>query len=499
MRDQVSNLRSFGINCADYAASDVPTAQKDQNLRDFLEGKLSLIYVSPERIQIRSFLQNMHARAPTLNISLVAIDEAHCISEWGHDFRPSYLRVPRFVTETLKSGDSRPPILAITATASPPVLRDVRTILGIDDPQDVLEAESLDRRNLSFSVHFCPTDGSRAERLPEVLREIVPRVLKKQPFELFGRADDYRDAGVVFAVYANPHGRTTYRDGVGAIWDNLTQAGVVEPELAKLHSSGVPEKCPDCGQYTFRSVPANSSDEDQGRYLCEMCGHQFDRADRLQDREWDELVRGNQDSFKRNWFPLMVATKGYGMGVDKRNIRYIVHQGFSSSLEAYYQEAGRAGRDDEHAHCAIVCHPAHIDCERVHLNRLGPRDESPYPKCCEGKDLNRRTCPYGLPELCDFGAQANFLRHSYPKVETVLAKVMEIWDALMKKPSREVQIPHGNSEEEKNANERALYRLWTLGLIDDYTIDYSGGLSNSKMVVELTRFVGVVGSSPLSR
>jgi ATP-dependent DNA helicase RecQ len=373
MRDQIANLRDYGFNRADYIASDIPSAQKDQNLEDFLKGALQLLYISPERVQIKSFLEDICERAKYLNISCVAVDEAHCVSEWGHDFRPSYLRIPRFVKEVLRAGDRRPPILAITATASPPVERDVRTILGIISDDQLIKAKSIDRSNLSFSVHCVDEDAEKLDVLRQVLTKEVPKALKIGFEKLIAQGEDYEHSGVVFAIYASPEGKSTYRDGIGAIFDHLTGDETVPRNLCRLHSSGVPKRCPNCHHFTFHHVTGGSTEQESKKYRCEICRAEFESPEKPNEREWEQEVKKNQEDFKHSRFPVLIATKGYGMGVDKRNIRYIIHHGFSSSLEAYYQEAGRAGRDDEHSHCAIVSSPPHTNCE---LDYFGRHDAS---------------------------------------------------------------------------------------------------------------------------
>ncbi|MDA0839946.1 MAG: DEAD/DEAH box helicase [Planctomycetota bacterium] len=451
MRDQVHNLRDFGINAADFISSDVAAPQRARIMDDFFSGRLQLLYISPERIQIKSFLQELRNESSRLNISCVAIDEAHCVSEWGHDFRPSYLQIPRFVTETLRTNNECPPILAVTATASPPVEADVRTIHHFENNDNVIKASSLDRRGISLSIHPSSPKSSKLETLGATLSNVIPSVLNTTFQKMVGHAESYDAGGIIFSVYANPHSTSTYRDGVGAIYDYLTSTEkLVDPELCRLHSSTVPQKCPRCGHYSYYN---QKGARQQGipEHYCSMCNEEFGDPATTDQKEWDSRLRESQDRFKRNEFPLMVATKGYGMGIDKRNIRYILHHGFSSSLEAYYQEAGRAGRDDQHSHCAIVTLPLHPDCERDYFDSHNP-EKADYPGCLKGQDFTNWTCPHGLSELCDFGKQARFLKRNYPEVTTVLDRIMELWDELVAGETSPVKLRHGNTDNEKNAS-----------------------------------------------
>ncbi|HEY0778939.1 MAG TPA: ATP-dependent DNA helicase RecQ [Gemmatirosa sp.] len=257
MKDQVDALTARGLPAA-FVNSTLSSAQAAERFQRAARGDLKLLYVAPERFDFG----NTADRLRDIGVSLLAVDEAHCISEWGHDFRPSYLRM-RAVRERL--GD--PTTIALTATATPDVRRDIEAQLGLQDPERVVTG--FDRTNLHYHVVRVKNDAEKDAALVDVLD---------------------RNPGLAI-VYA------ATRKAVERVTGVLTRARV---DAVGYHAG-------------------------------------------LDDAHRQEV----QDAFMHEKVRAIVATNAFGMGIDKPNVRVVVHHAMPGSLEAYYQEAGRAGRDGQ--------------------------------------------------------------------------------------------------------------------------------------------------------
>ena len=263
MHDQVMALKAAGIPGA-YVNSSLSFPQLRAVYRNMLMGKYKIIYVAPERLESEGFLDAVMQ----MEISMVAVDEAHCISQWGQDFRPSYLRIVEFI----KILPRRPVIAAFTATATERVREDVRRILGLKNPVEVVTG--FDRPNLYFEVLH-----------PESKEAELLKLLEKRK----------RKSGIVYCAT---------RKSVEHICDYLTDRGYA----ATRYHAGLEE------------------------------------SERM----------ANQDAFLYDEKTVMVATNAFGMGIDKSNVNFVIHYNMPKSLEAYYQEAGRAGRDGSNADCILL-------------------------------------------------------------------------------------------------------------------------------------------------
>ncbi len=263
MADQVAALKSAGIPAA-YLNSSLTPRQMELALERAAQGAYKIIYVAPERLESASFLRF----AQNVKIALLAGDEAHCVSQWGQDFRPVYLRIADFVARL----PVRPVMGAFTATATRRVREDIIRHLQLVNPASV--TTGFDRPNLYFEV-VRPKDRDRA--LLEVLQ---------------GRADQ---SGVIYCAT---------RKAVEELCDRLNGAGFA---AARYH--------------------AGLTDEER---------------------------KQNQEDFQYDRVRVMVATNAFGMGIDKSNVRFVIHYHMPRSMEAYYQEAGRAGRDGEPAECILL-------------------------------------------------------------------------------------------------------------------------------------------------
>ena len=263
MRDQVTQLVQMGVPAA-FLNSSLTFKQYLLALSRAKEGRYKIIYVAPERLETEGFLDfACHA-----NISLVAVDEAHCISQWGQDFRPSYLNIPAFLEKLSR----RPPLGAFTATATPEVREDIERLLGLQDPLRM--TTGFDRKNLYFEVQE-PADKRSA------LLELVQ-----------SRPDK---CGIVYC---------STRKTVEEVCGFLQEAGV---SATRYHAGLEPEE-----------------------------------------------RQRNQEDFLYDRARVMVATNAFGMGIDKSDVRYVIHYNMPKDIESYYQEAGRAGRDGLPSSCILL-------------------------------------------------------------------------------------------------------------------------------------------------
>ena len=292
MKDQVDTLRELGMP-ATFINSSINYTEAAKRFQETRQGKHKLLYIAPERLSAGQF----SAQLATLPISLVAVDEAHCISQWGHDFRPSYLDITPFL-ETLPD---RPVVTAFTATATPEVTEDIIALLHLRDPNVCITG--FNRESLSFSV-------VRGEN--------------KQDFLLSFLQNHREQAGIIYAAT---------RKEVDNLFEMLDKKG-----------------------YTV------------GRYHAG-----------LSDQERTE----NQEKFLYDDLNIIVATNAFGMGIDKSNVRYVIHYNMPKNMEAYYQEAGRAGRDGEPGKCILLFAPQDIYIQRFLIEQSTleqDRKEKEYQK-----------------------------------------------------------------------------------------------------------------------
>ena len=316
MNDQVAALRGFGVPAAAYNSS-LSTEERRLVRSGLREGRLKLLYVSPERLESPAFLELLDG----LHIPLVAVDEAHCISQWGQDFRPSYLGIPDFIAGLPK----RPVVAAFTATATAEVRSDIIRLLGLQRPKVLVTG--FDRPNLFFDV-LRP-----AKKSAELLRLVRER--RGRP-------------GIVYC---------STRATVERVCYNLQNSGV----NAVMYHAGMPD------------------------------------AER----------KSNQALFQHDRASVMVATNAFGMGIDKSNVGYVIHYNMPLSLEAYYQEAGRAGRDGSPADCILLYSAADI----VTARRLIEHDDGQNAELGEEeREAVRRMDLFRLRHMSDYCNTAACLR-----------------------------------------------------------------------------------------
>ena len=286
MADQVRAVQETGIRGA-YLNSTLTPGQQAEVLRRAAGGAYDLMYVAPERLADPRFAEF----ARTTQLALVAVDEAHCVSQWGQDFRPSYLSIGQFIA----SLPVRPPVAALTATATDLVRRDIVRLLGLQDA--ACTVTGFDRPNLRFAVE------------------------RREPKQKLARLDEFIDerraeSGIVYCAK---------RATVEEVCDHLRERGIAAT-----------------------------------RYHAGLLADERER---------------NQRAFVNDEAPVMVATNAFGMGIDKSNVRYVVHHNMPGSIEAYYQEAGRAGRDGEPSTCMLLWSDGDVSTCRFFIEQESGNEE----------------------------------------------------------------------------------------------------------------------------
>lgn len=284
MKDQVDYLRQIGIEAA-YINSSLDNLELQETLFYARSGKYKLIYIAPERLESESFCDLLKE----LNIPLIAVDESHCVSQWGHDFRPSYRRISSFINKLSK----RPVIAAFTATATEVVRKDMLELLDLSDPK--VFVTGFDRKNLRFTV-------IKGEDKDNFLKEYI--------------ANNESKTGIIY---------TSTRKEAESLYSKLHQKG---------HKVGV--------------------------YHAGLSENQRNKI---------------QEDFSFDNIDIIVATNAFGMGIDKSNVRYVIHYNIPKNMEAYYQEAGRAGRDGEDSECIILFSPKDIQIQKYFIDESTMSEE----------------------------------------------------------------------------------------------------------------------------
>ena len=286
MKDQVDTLLEAGIHAA-YINSSLSHEEVREVMYDVERGAVKLLYIAPERLDSQTFINELR----NIPVPLIAVDEAHCISQWGHDFRPSY----RLISRMTELFPDTPTVLALTATATPQVREDICRILHINEENTVMTG--FERSNLTFSV----VQGQDREKF---VKDYV--------------SQNENESGIIYAAT---------RKTVNHIYELLQKRGV---SVAKYH------------------------------------GGMFD-----EDRSYE------QERFLKDEVQVMVATNAFGMGIDKSNIRYVIHYQLPKNMESYYQEAGRAGRDGLPSACIVLYASQDVQTQRFLIDQA--QDPSRIP------------------------------------------------------------------------------------------------------------------------
>ena len=269
MKDQVDSIKELGIS-AEYINSSLTYKKTQEVIGDLKTGKVKILYLAPERLESAEFCELI----TSLNISMIAVDEAHCVSQWGHDFRTSY----RYISSFIKTLSKRPVVCAFTATATEEVRKDIVKLIELNKPEVFISG--FDRENLKINV--LKVSG----RLNYIINYIN---------------ENKDQSGIIYAAT---------RKEVDNIYEKLIDNNV---SAARYH--------------------AGLSDEDR---------------------------RKSQEDFVYDRVNVMIATNAFGMGIDKSNVRFVIHYNMPKNIESYYQEIGRAGRDGEKSECILLFAPQDI-------------------------------------------------------------------------------------------------------------------------------------------
>ena len=433
--DQTERLQQEGISRALPLHSGRGMKRNDYEI--FLEAMVSdeyfFVFTTPESMQKQTMRDALGAASQSSLINLIVVDEAHCVSEWGHDFRTSYLRIGRNLRRLTQGPDGTPaPLLALTGTASKRVVDDIvreleldRTIAGT-----VQRPATFDRPNLHYDVLHVEAPTFE-EAIGEVLRVRLPRMLKLTSEELFGLAGETTKSGIFFTPHTNGmYGVSKTREAVQAAISSL---GIV-PSVG-IYSGGSPSG--------------------------------------FKDAEWAKQKQVEAARFKDNRTQTLVSTKAFGMGIDKPNIRFTVHTGLPSSIESFAQEAGRAGRDGADSWCFLLANLPAPSAMRSMIDQT------------VGHAQLKKRFVTTKPEN-DITRQLFFFFNSFSSQEEEAEVAIGIFRNLEKMSDSggravlafpevvdsEGKVLKRESDAERSNLEKALHRLSSLGIVDDYVIDY---------------------------
>lgn len=438
--DQIDNLKRVGIDRAVGITSQITDqTTKAKVIKVFGQGEYLFCYIAPERFQTQEYRDTVGALTVSTPVSAIVIDEAHCVSEWGHDFRTSYLNIGRISREYCGYNGNVPPLLALTGTASNSVLRDVQRELQIESIDSIITPNTFDRKELFFNIYESTSD-KKFTILRGILQRVLPNKFNLSPTSFYQSRENQTHSGVIFC----PH--------ISGSFGVHNNAEIIKKELnieTKYYAGGQPRN--------WNNI-----------------------------EDWNQYKRKTAKEFKTNKFPLLVATKSFGMGIDKPNIRYTIHYGLPFSVESFYQEAGRAGRDRKNAECYVILSNDHKN-RTLQLLEPSRGIEELNAIMQSNRTLNNddditRALYFHLKAFKGLSNEMDDLKSVIKRIENLETqrKINVIFEDL-----------------ERHSSEKCIHRLLTLGIISDYTINYSNneftieisGISKEGMIDKYCRYV----------
>lgn len=411
MYDQKDDLDKIFFSRTNYITSDLNASEKTTIQREFARGKYFFIFISPERFQSKAFREEFNSINEEKSFAYAVIDEVHCLSEWGHDFRTSYLNLANVISKLATNST----YIGLTATASINVLRDIQIEFNIDDV-DVKTPSSFTREELSFNVI-----NDYGNKFNSLVSKILSLHNENKVLDSNG---ENSKCGIIFTPHVN---------GTRGCYD-----------LANSLSSNLGVKV---GYYSG-SKPKNNT---------------------MAENEFDEYKRDIQNKFKSNEFTLLTATKAFGMGINKGNIFYTIHYGLPNSMESFYQEGGRAGRDKSKfktikAECTVLLTPEQND--ENYKNIWNP-EISLDDLANEGRKLSRNG---------DLNSNFFMLTNGLDTINSEFKLIKDIYTSYYSENELSKLIKTRVIGDKKNRVEKSIYRLSQLGVVDDWTVEnfYTG-------------------------
>jgi ATP-dependent DNA helicase RecQ len=438
MDDQNDNLQKMLITNVNYINSNLEAEERRQVENNFEQGRYLFVWISPEKFQIPTFREKISAIVANFSIAYAVVDEVHCLSEWGHDFRTSYLNLAKTIDKLSpkdENGEGKIKFIGLTATASVNVLKDIK--IEFSRQKQRLEDENIkslldySRKELQFEV--INDNGNKSQKIREILEDL-------KDTESF--IETTEKAGLVFTPNVN---------GAYGCYQVSNTLNTVYQNKVGWFSGDIPKR--------------DIIDENTGRKI---------GTEPVMARdEFNKYKQKIQKDFKENKYQLLVATKAFGMGIDKQNIHYTFHYGLPSSVEALYQEAGRAGRWDKRkkenknkiGKCFVLYSPETHDEERV--QRLFKKETT----FAEMKEISDEVKWNGR----DIFKQVFLFTQGQNDIEKDLEIILGVITNYFRENSK-LRIFWNDAYSKLQINsdtlQKTIYRLSLLGIVSDWTTNF---------------------------
>lgn len=490
MYDQNDSLVKTFVTNVNFITSDLDANEKEEILNDFAQGRYLFVWISPERFQIPSFRDKISAIVANFSIAYAVVDEVHCLSEWGHDFRTSYLNLAKTIDKLSpkdENGEGKIKFIGLTATASVNVLKDIK--IEFSRQKQRLEDENIkslldySRKELQFEV--LNDNGNKKQQLQELFEEL-------KDAENF--TENKEKAGLVFTPNVNgDFGCFSLSNSLNTLYQNKVNwySGSVPTRKIWIKVSNDIARNQDLLKEEIKNqiIALNLKLEEkelneilfQNRFTEKRNGNspnttliRIKEIPVLSSKGFSQHRERVQSEFKNNGYHLLVATKAFGMGIDKQNIFYTFHYGLPSSVEALYQEAGRAGRWDKKKEenkskigkCYVLHSPETHDQERV--ERLFHKDTT----FAEMKQISDEVGFGGR----DIFKQVFLFVQGQNDIEKDFEIILGVTNHYFKENSK-VKIFWNSAFTtlgiKSDTLQKAIYRLSLLGIASDWTTDFN--------------------------